>query len=313
VSRGDPEREFEQFEVARRRTIWDKGPLRRIPNRYLRRPTKVLRASVTIPSMIWQSRSGGIEDLRLPDFVGVGGARCGTTWLHSNLDAHPETCMPATKELRFWNNNLSRGLNAYASNFRCAPGTVAGEVTPAYGVMDAWRVKLMARVIPDARLVFLIRDPVDRSWSHLSLWARNRGLDVADLTHEQIVEKLTGDEFDRNATYTESYRIMSEAFSREQIFVGFYEDVINDPKSLLHGVFEHIGVSTDIDWADLPVSRRFNSGMGYEEQRESTSATMPERYRSMLSRRYEKELRHLAQTFRGHAEQWAADAAAYVR
>lgn len=307
------ERGFDTREVARRKTIWDRGPLGYVPNKYLRRPIKVARAAVTIPSMLWQTKDGPIEDLRLPDFLGIGGARCGTTWLHFNLDAHPEICMPATKELRFWNNNLSRGLKAYSSNFDCKPGDVAGEITPAYGVMDAWRVKLMARVMPEARLIYLIRNPIDRSWSHLSLWARNRGLGVEQLTHDQIVEALTSDEFTRNATYTETYRIFTEEFSRQQIFVGFYEDVIERPNELLHKIFEHLGVSTDIDWDELPMGRRFNSGMGYEEQQRSTSATMPDEYRAMLSKRFEIELRHLAQTFRGPAEKWAADAAAYIR
>jgi hypothetical protein len=307
------ERGFDTREVARRKTIWDKGVLGYIPNRYLRRPVKVVRAGLAVPSMLWRTRSGKVEDLRMPDFLGIGGARCGTTWLHYNLDAHPQVCMPATKELRFWNNNLSRGLKAYSANFRCAPEEIAGEITPAYGVMDAWRVKLMARVIPDVRLVYIIRNPIDRSWSHLSLWARNRGLAVERLTHDQIVEGLTSDEFTRNATYTETYRIYAEAFSRKQIYVGFYEDVTQRPKELLHGVFEHIGASTDIDWDALPMSRRFNSGMGYEEQERSTTTTMPDEYRAMLSKRYEIELRHLAQTFRGHAERWAAEAADFVR
>lgn len=306
-------RGFDTHEVARRRTIWDKGPLGYVPNKYLRRPTKAARAAVTVPSMIWRTRQGAIEDLRLPDFIGIGGARCGTTWLHFNLDAHPDICMPATKELRFWNNNLSRGLKSYAANFDCKPGNVAGEITPAYGVMDAWRVKLMARVLPDARLVYIIRNPIDRSWSHLSLWARNRGLDVNQLSHDQIVEALSSDEFTRNATYTETYRIFAEEFSRHQILVGFYEDVVDQPNDLLRRIFEHIGVSTDIDWDDLPTRRRFNSGMGYEEQQRSTSQTMPDQYRALLAKRYEVELRHLAQTFRGHAEDWAAEAAQFVR
>ncbi|HSF86497.1 MAG TPA: sulfotransferase [Acidimicrobiia bacterium] len=307
------ERGFDAREVARRRTIWDKGPLNYVPNKYLRRPIKVARAGVTVPSMLWNSRDGGVDDLRLPDFLGIGGARCGSTWLHFNLDAHPDVCMPATKELRFWNNNLGRGLKAYSSNFDCKPGDVAGEITPAYGVMDAWRVRLMARVLPEARLVYLIRNPIDRSWSHLSLWARNRGLAVNELSHDQIVEGLTSDEFTRNATYTQTYRIYSEAFGRNQIFVGFYEDVEQKPRELLQGIFEHIGVATDVNWDELPMSRRFNSGMGYEEQERTTTTTMPDEYRAMLAKRYEIELRHLAQTFRGHAEQWAADAAAFVR
>lgn len=307
------ERGFDSARLARRETIWDKGPLRYVPNRYLRRPLKSVRAAFTVPALWWRTRSGGVEGIRMPDFIGIGAARSGTTWLHFNLDAHPETCMSATKEIRFWNNNLSRGLGSYAANFKCKPGQVAGEITPAYGVMDAWRVRLMARTIPEVRLVYIIRNPIERSWSHLSLWARNRGLDAHELSSEQITEALTSDEFTRNATYTQTYRIFAEHFSRDQIFVGFYEDITKNPRGLLTGIFDHIGVSTDIDWDSLPMSRRFNSGMGFEEQSTNTVPTMPDEYRVMLARRYEIELRHGAQLFQGYAEQWAEEAAAIAR
>ncbi len=296
-----------------RGTIWNKGLLAHVPNGYLRRPLKATRAAVSVPSMAIRARSGGLEDLRLPDFLGIGAARAGTTWLHFNLAAHPEVTMPTAKEQRFWNANLSRGLKAYSRVFDAPPDHVVGEITPAYGIMDAWRVKLMAQVMPAVRLVYLIRDPVERAWSHLAMWARNRNLSPDDLSHEHIVDVLNSDPCTRNGMYSEVYRTFSAAFSREQIFVGFYEDLQERPQELLTEVFDHIGVSTNVDWSEVPFERRFNSGIGIEHQHRTSTATMHEKYRALLSKLYENELRHLAQTFRGPAEQWAAAAAAYTR
>jgi hypothetical protein len=307
------ERGFDPRDQTRGQTVWDRGLLGYIPNRYLRRPLKTARAGVMVPAMLWASRKGGIASLPLPDFLGIGGARCGSTWLHFNLKAHPEISMPDEKELRFWNNNLGRGIKSYSEYFPKQSGCKAGEITPAYGVMDPWRVKLMARVVPDVRLIYLLRNPIDRSWSHLALWGRHRGLAVEDLTHKQIVEGLTSEEFTRNATYSETYRIYSEIFGNEQIYVGFFEDLTTRPKELLAEIFSHIGVSSDIDWDELPLNRRFNSGIGFEHQEEDTSTSMPEVYRRLLANLYQVELRRLAECFGGYAEEWSAGAAEHTR
>ncbi len=309
-SRHDPHR----VRTGGRGTIWNKGPLAYIPNGYVRRPLKAARAAISVPSMALRARNGGVADARLPDFLGIGAARAGTTWLHFNLAAHPEITMPVTKEQRFWNANLSRGVNAYSRAFAHAPQDHrVGEITPAYGIMDAWRVRLMAQVMPNVRLVHLMRNPVERAWSHLAMWARNRNLSPSDLSHEQIVEVLTSEPCTLNGMYSDVHRTFSEAFSREQLFVGFYEDLQERPHELLEEIFAHIGVSTGIDWDELPLERRFNSGLGIEDQDRTSSDTMPDEYRALLSTRYEMELRQLAQTFRGPAERWAEEAVAFTR
>lgn len=299
--------------VARNRTIWDMGPLAYVPNGVIRRPLKVARAGVAIPAMLVRARRGDLGALDLPSFLGIGGARCGTTWLHFNLDAHPDICMPAGKELRFWDMNLSRGLKRYSAQFDCAPGQMVGEITPAYGIMDSWRVKLLAKVLPDLRFIYLLRDPVDRAWSHLAMWARRRNLSPEDLSDDQILDVLTSDPTTLHSTYSQVYRTYSSAFSREQIFVGFYEDLRQRPRQLMHDILVHIGARTDIDWEAMPLERWFNSGLGIENQETTSTSTMPDEYRAMLSKHFEGELRQLVQLFGEPAERWAAEAAAFAR
>lgn len=299
--------------IIGRRTIWNKGPLSHVRNGYLRRPLKAARAAATVPAMALRARTGTTEGLRLPDFLGIGAARAGTTWLHFNLAAHPQVTMPVSKEQRFWNANLSRGLNAYSRAFAAPPGHFVGELTPAYGIMEEWRVKLVARVLPDVRLIYLMRDPVERAWSHLAMWARNRNLSPGDLTDQQIGEVLGSEPCIRHGAYSEVYRTYSEVFDRDQIFVGFYDDLEERPRELLEDIFEHIGLPTDIDWDELPIRHRFNSGLGIEDQERTSASTLPDEYRALLSQRYLRELRHLAQEFDGPAVRWAEKAAEFVR
>lgn len=295
------------MDVGSRNSVWDKGALRRIPNKYIRRPLKVVRASVTVPQIFWKSRGGGITGLRLPDFLGIGAARCGTTWLHHNLAAHPEVCMPETKEQRFWNSNLARGIGSYARSFDCAAGEKIGEITPTYGVMEPWRIRLMARVVPDARLIYLIRNPIERAWSHVSLSAHNRGLAVEELPRDQVMKLLTSKVFDRNAAYWETYEVYAETFSPEQIFFGFYDDIVTRPQGLLADVFRHLDVSAEVDWASFPTQQRFHSYKG-GDIKTTNPTVVPTDIRRFLSERYSDDMRRTADTFGGLAVEWMKDA-----
>src|SRR5436190_12136822 len=100
----------------------------------------------------------------LPHFVVIGAMKAGTTSLWHYLRAHPRVYMPRIKELRYFQKGgaLSRGLAWYEAQFAAAePGQLAGEASPGYtkyphqtGVPER-----MAAVIPDARLVYVVRDP----------------------------------------------------------------------------------------------------------------------------------------------------------
>jgi hypothetical protein len=107
----------------------------------------------------------------LPNLIVIGAAKCGTTSLHEYLDTHPEISMSREKELHFFvdRKNWSQGLAWYASQFD-ADAPVRGESSPGYSAFPLYRgvPERMAETIPHARLVYLVRDPVERVVSHYS-------------------------------------------------------------------------------------------------------------------------------------------------
>src|SRR5688500_15058077 len=107
------------------------------------------------------------QKLTLPDFLGIGAMKSGTTWLYHNLKLHPDIYMPSPKELHYFDKNFHLSLRRYAKNFRHASGKVRGEITPRYGVLPPSRIAYIRHVMPDVRLVFMMRNPVDRAWSHM--------------------------------------------------------------------------------------------------------------------------------------------------
>lgn len=105
----------------------------------------------------------------LPTLIVIGAQKCATTSLHFYLDLHPQISMSRKKELNFFvqERNWGRGIEWYASHFT-RPGHVRGESSPLYtthpfylGVPERIRA-----TVPEARLIYLVRDPVERMISH---------------------------------------------------------------------------------------------------------------------------------------------------
>jgi Sulfotransferase domain len=137
------------------------------------------------------------EPGRLPNLIVIGAAKAGTTSLHNYLDLHPDIVMSQDKEMRFFTDPDCRSwLGRYQDYF--PPGTrYRGESTPQYtkwplfpGVADR-----IAELAPDARLIYLVRDPVERSIAEYveeATWGVLAGdIDVhladADAPHNRLV------------------------------------------------------------------------------------------------------------------------------
>ena len=102
--------------------------------------------------------------MKNPDFLILGAQRCGTSSLHHWLSQHPDIWLPDEKELHFFDLNWHAGPSWYRGMFT-DDGRVVGEATPIYLFypnVDDW----VHEVAPDCKFIVLLRDPVDRAYSH---------------------------------------------------------------------------------------------------------------------------------------------------
>ena len=118
----------------------------------------------------------------LPDFLLIGGQRCGSTSLYTTLCGHPQVLAGAHKEPHFFDNNHLRGEDFYRRLFplqihllarerRLGRRVVTGEATTYYLAHPAVPARVAA-MLPDVRLIAILRDPVDRAYSHYQLSVR---------------------------------------------------------------------------------------------------------------------------------------------
>ena len=182
----------------------------------------------------------------LPHFVVIGAMKSGTTSLHEYLRTHPMVFMPAVKETHFFDatqGNWHRGLAWYESQFRGAsPGDVVGEASPGYTRHPAVPgvAGRLASVLPAARLIYLVRHPIDRMRSQYQQNALYEG------ERQPIDEALLGNphyaDCSRYAMQLDQYL---EHFPPEQILVITSEALRTRRRDALVQVFEFIGVHAE--------------------------------------------------------------------
>jgi hypothetical protein len=174
-----------------------------------------------------------------PDFVGIGVQKAGTTWWYRLMLSHPDVSSRRDihKERHFFDQFGSRSfgtsdISNYHGWFPRRPGTRAGEWTPDY-FSCAWVPPILHRAAPDARLLLLLRDPVDRFFSGLAhqkrAGLRSDGAEIADA-------------FERGM-YHRSLTRWQEHFAADQILVLQFERCVADTDGQLARTFEFLGLS----------------------------------------------------------------------
>ena len=128
------------------------------------------------------------RDGALPDFVVVGAMKGGTTFFYRMLSQHPSVRPAGRKEVQFFDLGFHRGEGWYRSHFPPpGPGgenTITGEATPYY-LFHPSAAGRMARLVPKARIIVLLRNPTDRAYSHYNHTVR---AGFENLSFEDAVE-----------------------------------------------------------------------------------------------------------------------------
>ena len=123
----------------------------------------------------WRLRRATAWLRRLPDFLILGAARCGTTSLYHWLGEHPNVTRAWHKEVGFFDRSFTNGLAWYRAHFplKFGPQRQTGEATPEYLYHPRAPERIRA-TLPDVKLIVLLRNPVERAHSHHQLLVRNR-------------------------------------------------------------------------------------------------------------------------------------------
>jgi hypothetical protein len=218
---------------------------------------------------------------RLPTFLIVGAMRSGTTSLARYLGAHPDVHVAPEKEIHYFDRYYERGAGWYATRFRANGESVVGEATANY-MYDPSVPSRVAADLPGAKILAILRDPVDRAYSHYWM-SRARAVetlgfdDALDAEAERIRDG--GDGARRTFSYVDRGRYASQLerlcgpIPRDALCVLFFEELRDDAEAQYQALCAWLGIDDSFVPDDL--GRPINPHTRYR------SATLRRRMRAL--------------------------------
>jgi len=177
------------------------------------------------------------------DFIGIGAQKAGTTWLYANLKKHPELSFPAGKEVHFWDWHYAHGLDWYKNLFSKNDDSIKnGDITPAYAFIDSNKIKECHEYAPDARIIYCIRNPIDRAWSAARMMLNRCELTLEEASDQWFIDLFKSHGSRIRGDYVYAIDNWTSVYKREQVLVVHFDHIVEKPDILLFKCCEHLGI-----------------------------------------------------------------------
>lgn len=177
----------------------------------------------------------------LPNFIGIGAARSGTSWLDKLLRSHPDLYLPERrKEVDFFHRYYDRGIEWYGEFFpsdeEAANYRNIGEISPDY----LYHKEVPARIhesLPDCQFILILRNPADRAYSHY-------GFLIRELNEQRTFPQLCkgSPEVVYRGLYYQQLQRYLQYFPLEKFLILIYEHTIDHPDRALNKLGDFLAV-----------------------------------------------------------------------
>lgn len=190
------------------------------------------------------------------DFIGIGAAKCGSTWLYKNIVEHPEICDENPKELRFFDLHYDKGVAWYQKQFGHCGGRLKGEFSVQY-MSDAETAARIKRHFPDVKLIAILRKPDEMLFSAYCHAIRRADIDYA----------MPFSEYLKRPGVLQKGRYYHELLPFYRAFPGRCKVVLTDrarrdPQGVLTDIYQFIGVS-DLNFCPADLHNKVNETTNY--------------------------------------------------
>ena len=210
-------------------------------------------------------RSFSSEKYSLPQFLIIGAQKAGTSSLYAYLTQHPEVLAATRKETGFFSKKHSKGSAWYRARFppveKINRDFISGEATPEY-FFHPHAAKRINHLLPDIRLILILRNPIDRAISHYyhsvkigheKLTLEN-ALNAEDDRIKEIMAKMTEDDsiynlgwqnysYKSRGIYSRQLERYYEYFARKQILIIHSKELFESPDKVMKKVQNHLGIA----------------------------------------------------------------------
>jgi hypothetical protein len=193
-------------------------------------------------------------------FLGIGAQKAGTTWIYRKLAQHPKISFPCQKEVHFWDQFRARGIEWYRRQFETVDGRLHGEFTPAYAILPTEIIREIRGNFPDIRLIFCIRNPVDRAWSAAKMAIQRSEMRVEEASDQWFLDHFRSEGSLARGDYEKCLRNWLSIYPRESLLLLRFEELVGEPLMTLGKCCRHLGVENLFPTMQICLTDRVRAG-----------------------------------------------------
>ncbi len=182
-----------------------------------------------------------------PDFIGIGAARAGSSWLWENITSHPDVWKTTSKEKHFFDRRIDKMRpDSFLQKLRYLalflPGKIlgkkVGEITPAYAVQSQDTIALINKWMPDQKIIYVMRNPIDRTWSHAKKdFSEMYKRKLCNATESELIDFCKQNVVSLRNDYITCIANWRQCYSGKQIHYMFLEDIVAQPDKELESLY----------------------------------------------------------------------------
>ena len=214
------------------------------------------------------------------NFIGIGAHKSGTSWIFERLREIDHFELPPVKEIHYFDRKYKQNKLHFTKRFPSIKSyfesikicvlnfnrinwfyswyfksysdswyvslfkskKIQGEITPAYSILSVEEIRRLKKVANPEKILFIIRNPIERAWSHYQyLVQRGKKFDKKNLVKE-IKSFMLSDEQRKRSNYIEIINKYRNFFQDEDIYILFYDSILNEPEALIENMMSVFGI-----------------------------------------------------------------------
>jgi hypothetical protein len=177
------------------------------------------------------------------DFLGIGAQKAGTTWIYRHLSRHPQITFPAGKEIHFWDQHRSNGVDWWLRLFpNDRQGRKQGEITPAYATLELATIREIAALLPELRVFYSLRNPIARAWSSALMALERAEMTIDEASYVWFLDHFKSSGSRRRGDYVSCLSNWREAIPEQQLLIILFDDMVAMPDAILATLCHHLEV-----------------------------------------------------------------------
>lgn len=161
---------------------------------------------------------------------------------------------------------------------------ICGEVTPSYSILDITDIKKIKKLNPNLKIIFLMRNPIERAWSAFLMKVKQENLNYDNMAISDIINILSSKGIIARGDYLTILKNWSSVFPKNQVYIDYYDNIKDNPKIVLSKIFRYLDVSDNMGAINIPFNKKINA---------SKDIPMPKEVRKFLHDKYDGDIKLL--------------------